>query len=338
MKILCYDNKNDLAFLLPGIKLYPFVFSSEYGEFIKDAGQKLFIATDEAGVLMPFKIFKTKFLTVAKVLFPPLKNGIRLTQEEEKKFLNQFVEHLSRTKLVDRIFPPENFCIFKTAPNGSVYAPFGTYTLHLDSQTKAELFASLHGKHRNVIRNAEKNNAIIKYGEDQLPVFFELYKLTMQRSNMYCEAYGYFSKFYKLLTDKNAICGVVYYNNIPQGALLMPFSHYGAFYLYGASANEIKLTGAMNYLHWNTINVLKERGVKQYDFVGARLSDIAGTKLEGVQKFKERFGAELQKGIIWKMNINRAKCIAYDALLKIKCKLKGTAFPTDIIEQELKAK
>jgi lipid II:glycine glycyltransferase (peptidoglycan interpeptide bridge formation enzyme) len=80
---------------------------------------------------------------------------------------------------------------------------------------------------------------------------------------------------------------------------------------------------------------MKTKGVKEYDFVGARLSDITNTKLEGIQNFKKRFGSELVKGYLWKLDIDKTKCKTYDSLLKIKCKLKGTKFPKDIIDQEL---
>ena len=82
------------------------------------------------------------------------------------------------------------------------------------------------------------------------------------------------------------------------------------------------------------ITELKKRGVKKYDFVGARLSDVSGTKLAGIQKFKKRFGGELKRGYLWKKDINLMKCKLFDLALKVKLKLKGVSMPKDIIDQE----
>jgi aminoglycoside 3-N-acetyltransferase len=91
----------------------------------------------------------------------------------------------------------------------------------------------------------------------------------------------------------------------------------------------------MNYLHWNTIKLLKLKGVKRYDFVGARLSDVSGTKLEGIQQFKERFGAELEEGFLWKMNLNKFDIFVFDFLIYAKHKANNLNPPIDIIESEI---
>jgi lipid II:glycine glycyltransferase (peptidoglycan interpeptide bridge formation enzyme) len=114
----------------------------------------------------------------------------------------------------------------------------------------------------------------------------------------------------------------------------MPFTRFGAFYLYGASADKIEVTGAMNYLHWQSILQMKEKGVKRYDFAGARLSDVSGTRLEGIQQFKARFGSALDEGFLWKKDLSYMPCHLFDNLLSFKLKLKRQKVPKDIIDQE----
>ena len=46
----------------------------------------------------------------------------------------------------------------------------------------------------------------------------------------------------------------------------------------------------MNLLHWHAIRLFRALGVKQYDFVGARINPSKGSKQEGLVIFKERFG------------------------------------------------
>ncbi|MGZ3866679.1 MAG: peptidoglycan bridge formation glycyltransferase FemA/FemB family protein [Bacteroidia bacterium] len=270
-----------------------------------------------------------------QTLYPPLnKDGERLNESDEKEFLNRFVTFVKKKNIAQRITQPENQAIFKTVPDNSTYAEFGTYYLDLNKYTIEELFSNIHAKHRNVIRNAEKKDVIIKYGKEVLSDFYELYRETMERSNMYCQSFSYFTNLYDSLPD-NIICGVAYFNNVPQGGLFIPFTEFAAFYLFGASAAKVNVNGAINYLHWNTIKLLKEKNVKRYDFVGARLSDVSGTKLEGIQLFKQRFGAELDKGYLWKENINKFDCLVFDVFVYSKHKINKLIPPKDIIDEEI---
>ena len=241
---------------------------------------------------------------------------------------------LLEKKMAHRITQPENFAIFKSVPRYSISSPFGTYYVNLENYTEEELFEKLHSKHRNVIRNAEKHNVVIKYGKECIDDFYLLYKQTMKRSNMFCQDISYFFDFYAYL-NSSIICGVAYYNDSPQGGIFMPYTKFGAFYLYGSSAEKIEINGSINYLHWNTIKLLKQKGIKRYDFVGARLSDVSGTKLEGIQQFKKRFGAELEEGFLWKKDLDVFDCLVFDELIQFRYKLKKERPLLDIIDEEL---
>jgi len=313
----------------------PFFYTKEYIAFIKKSENKnIIIFCDENKNTLVCKVWNNKFLKLLQPIYPPLNtNTIRLTEKEEQFFLEEFISFIKEKEIADRITQPENFAIFKTVPANSIKANFGTYFLDLENNTEENLFKYLHTKHRNVIKNAEKNNVVLKYGQECIDDFYMLYKQTMLRSNMYCQDKNYFKDFYSSFSA-NTICGVAYYNNIPQGGLFIPYTEFGAFYLYGASAEKIEINGAINYLHWNTIKLLKEKNVKRYDFVGARLSDVSGTKLEGIQQFKRRFGAMLEEGFLWKYDINKIKCNLYDVLLNIKIMASGNKLPLDIIDQE----
>jgi lipid II:glycine glycyltransferase (peptidoglycan interpeptide bridge formation enzyme) len=48
--------------------------------------------------------------------------------------------------------------------------------------------------------------------------------------------------------------------------------------------------GSSNLLQWEIIKKLKSLGVREYDFVGGRVEVPKGSKLEGIQRFKQRFG------------------------------------------------
>ena len=217
-------------------------------------------------------------------------------------------------------------------PDNATSCPFGTYILNLENHTEDELFNNLHPKRRNSVRVAEKNELTVKW-TNTVDDFYTLYEDTMKRAGMFCEPYEYFKQMIALLGEQQVLCGVSYFKNRPQAALCVPFSRYSAYYMHGATSDNHE-AGAMDFLQWEAIKILKAKGVKQYNFVGARLSDISGTKLDGIQNFKKRFGGELERGYLWKMDLNKFQCFLYDSLLSFKLILKGKRRMKDIIDEE----
>lgn len=283
--------------------------------------------------VVPLSFSNHYFLKTAQFLFYPLKDNQRLQEAEEKVFVNSVLDHLVKARMADRVIPPPNYVIFSSYPDKSEFCEFGTYYLDL-SLSRDQLWENIHSKHKNVIRNAKKKGCEIKIGIDQTEVFYELYKRTMERSSLSYYSLNYFKKV--IFQTENVLCAVAYYANKPQGALFMPYSTYGAYYLYGASADEVEVTGLNNYLHWEMIKWCQDHNILRYDFVGARLSDVSNSRLSGIQMFKERFGAVLQKGYLWKMDMN-FKCRVYDFFVDFKGLLlfKKNRF-MDIIDSERK--
>jgi hypothetical protein len=316
----------------------PFVFLQGYASFLDQVrgGEWRLFASNDGHVLMPARIFKSRFMKLVQILHAPLEQGVRLTKEHEKEFLDEWIRYIDMEGIADRVVQPPTHVTFKVEPEQTISCGFGSYYLALDEKSESDLFAGMHGKHRNVIRNAEKKGVEIKFGSGELTNFYKLYQNTMKKAGMFCEPLSYFEKLRDCMTEKNLLCGVAYFNNEPQGALVMPFSEFGAYYVYGASSEKIQVNGAMNFLHWLAILYMKEQSVKRYDFVGARLSNVAGTKLGGIQQFKERFGAGLEKGVLWKKDIRIWKCKIYDLLIALSFLIKGISLKGDIIDQELK--
>ena len=315
----------------------PFSFNPVFSDVLakQRIGQFHLIETQDGEIVFPVILRKGKILKFLEFLNPPLrKNGEVIDMDKEREILDQFVSFLTAEKIADRVLQPLNWCLFQSYPKGSTYASFGTYRLNLKKKTE-EIFAGLHAKHRNVIRNAESKAASIVVGTDAFEDFYKLYVETMNRSEMSAEPKWYFLGLLQKYST-NIFCGLVSHNSVPQGAVFVPFTKSGAYYVYGASAGNISLTGAVNYLHYEMMRHFQAIGVGYYDMVGARLSDVTGTKLEGIQKFKSRFGGELIKGFLWKMDINKTKCKIFDTALFAKQKMKGKKMPLDIIDQERK--
>ncbi len=315
---------------------FPFPFLQSFADFINSHPLKKYILLrDDNGNCIPAVLSKSSFLKILQLQFVPVDaNAERLNINAEQLFLEELVNFLSKEKLCDKIIQGTNYALFNAFPKSAQYAPFGSYVLNLQTNLN-NLFDNLHSKNRNVIRNAQKHEVRIVYGKSVLNDFYFLYKKTTTRSNLYCEDIDYFRDMYERLND-NVICSVCYHKNVALGGLFVLFTDYGGFYLYGASSDKSTINGAVNYLQWDLICSLKNKGVKKYDFVGARLTNIEGTKLHGIQQFKLRFGSHLEKGYLWKLEINKIKCTIYNFLFKIKLILKGNPFPKDIIDQENK--
>jgi Acetyltransferase (GNAT) domain len=319
------------------LEAFHFSFRNEFGKTfaqLQDSEYSLFHFSGDVNGYIPVIIKDAKIIKTLKFLFNPVNDlGQSFSAEIESQILDEFISFLKTEGIADRIMQPLNWVLFQSSPINAIKVPFGSYRIDL-TVGEEEVWKGLHTKHRNVIRNAEKKGGTIKVGSDQLDVFYELYEATMGRSNMYCEPKSFFEEL-NSTCNENIYLAVVYHGDMPIGAVCVPYTSYGAFYVYGASADRITLTGAINFLHFEMIKFLISKEVKMYDFVGARLSNISGTKFEGIQKFKARFGGELQEGELWKMDLNAVKCKVYDSALKMKLKLKGIKSGGDIIDQEI---
>lgn len=311
------------------IHLFPFCFQPDYLKF----NANIEILQYE-NIVAPIKIYKNKFLKTIQFQFPPIDlNGERLKTTDEKFFCDAAIRFITENKLAHRIVQPKNYALFNVLPAKTVSAPFGTYKINLVGKTDGQILEGMQARYRSAIRQTEKLNVEIKYGASELKAFQKLHAKTMERTGAYVEEYESLKAELVALPD-SALLATVYIDGKIQGGVYLTYSNFSAYYFHGASADTTEASGAIKYLHYKIMCLMRDKGVKQYDFVGARLTDIAGTKLEGIQNFKKRFGSELVKGYLWKIDLDRTKCKTYDNLLKIKCKLKGTKFPVDIIDQE----
>lgn len=328
MKLL--NQKEFLSIKLLDIKSFPFCFQAQY--LAANPQIHILQLNDSFSAI---KLSKNKFIKYIQFEFPPITtNGKRLEADEEKLFCENAIHFISQKKLAHRIVQPKNYCLFMANPKGTVSSKFGTYKINLENKTEAQLIDGMQARYRSAIRQIEKLKAEIKFGIQELEPFQKLHSETMERTGAYFEKKSSLKQELESLPN-NTLLATIYIDNKIQGGVYLMYSKYSAYYFHGASANTTEASGAIKYLHYKLMCQMKTKGVKEYDFVGARLSDITNTKLEGIQNFKKRFGSELVKGYLWKLDIDKTKCKTYDSLLKIKCKLKGTKFPKDIIDQEL---
>jgi lipid II:glycine glycyltransferase (peptidoglycan interpeptide bridge formation enzyme) len=236
--------------------------------------------------------------------------------EEEKTFLNSAVNYFLSTG-ADVIIPATFNTVFRTYPEGALVAPYGSYILDL-LQSEESLWNNLHSKHRNVIRSATKKGVVILEGPEHIETAFRLVQDSFKRSAKGTTGrlrIGFrldYDSFKRQVQNfgENVLVLVAEHEGIAQGCAVIPFSKHSAYYMHGGSL-PTPVTGAMNLLQWEAIRLFHQLGVRQYDFFGARIDPERGSKVEGIMKFKERFGGQFIQGYMWKFPLRAFKYQLY---------------------------
>ncbi len=312
---------------------YPFPFNPSYREFINrtEKGSVILVEKDES--VMPVLKKSRGGFTIWRCLFPPLHDGQRLTKDEEANFLDHVVSELGKQRLAQRIIQSPTYALFKSAPSKSTWAPFGSYVIDFETQDLSDIWMGMKSNYRQVIRKADREGVTVLTGVDQLETFYSLFETTTKRSRIYKEPYSYFEQLTKKLTSKHVYCSVAWVDGNPDGGIFVLYSQYGAYVLYAGSADNIRHPGSMKLLHWTAMQYMKKNGVRCYDFVGARLTDVSDSPLSGIQRFKNGFGSELKEGVLWKCDIDPVLCKLADTVQYIRH--AGNSRHEDIIDQEI---
>lgn len=282
------------------------------------------------GVYLAFCI-KNKFRLWEIVQLPSVLFGNveSMSQHETECFYNDAIKLICNEYAVDEI-QNVNTSPCPVFPERSLYCKFGSYVLNL-SLSVEELFSGIHSKHRNVIRKAEKDGLVVDHGLVYMQSCADIMVDTYRRQNKLCNANEELRKLEKL--GNQCEFWVVKEGDIIQGCAVLLWDNKSCYYLHGGSISHTH-SGAMNYLHWKAILEMKQRGVARYDFVGARVKPQQGSKLEGIQRFKARFGAPMEIGYLWRYDNHPMKMRIYRFLQKMYMLCKGDNSNIDVIEEE----
>jgi hypothetical protein len=280
---------------------------------------------DQMNFVLPFSIRKKGPFRYIVFEFSTLVFTNDLNSQLEKSFLNGVV-HFFQINGFHFIAQPPTHVVFNAYPDNSIFAPFGSYHLDL-TQDYDTLWVNLNQKHRNVIRNAERAEVIIKKGSCLKEIAYDLINCTLKRSK---KKFLQKDNFFAIINNlaENMELFVSYKDSGPQGCAVVAFSEFGAYYLWGGSIESPHL-GSLNLLHWKIIEHFKSKRIKLYDFAGARLTLPQNSKLAGIQRFKRGFGGQLHQGYLWKYPIHNLKYCLYNLLYRIRVDIHG-----DIIDQE----
>ena len=332
MRIVYYGSKD---WPILDQKLLPYLFIDTYHSWEQSIGNRSGFIIGEFCVL-PFREYKNFLFNSIQFLHPPLDfSGQAMPPEQEKHFLDRLIEYIKKEKICASIIPPFLMDVFQTVPKNAVYTPLGNYFIDLENQSIEMIFSNFRKNYKLEIKKAESLDFTILNGVDQFPIFYKMYANNHESQGIAFDSFSYIEKLTQKLGDENCVCSVLYYQGIPQCGLIFAFTKHSGIYLYGGNAAKIASPGFMKLLQYKAIQFLKEKHVKKYIVGACRLGDLSGTKFEGIQAFKKRFGCELKEGFIWKMDFSKSVSI-YRNLRVIGLKVIRKPFYSDIIDFERK--
>ncbi|MBF0342061.1 MAG: GNAT family N-acetyltransferase [Magnetococcales bacterium] len=195
-----------------------------------------------------------------------------------------------------------------------VLEPFGTYRVDL-TQSGEALWQGLHPKHRNAVRRAMSVGVEVRASLDR-----ELFRESLQatyrrggRDNPFRA--GYFDALWQHMSASMLVMSVWHQGGFQAGALI-PFDGSRGYYLHGATIDHPE-PGAANLLHWEIMRALRERGVGAYDLGGARLQS-ADPRLQGIFRFKERFGGVFEPCCYWRGVVHARRAAWFRTLDRVR--------------------
>lgn len=275
-------------FIVEKLKDAPLFFSKDYEQNVHDRGQKnLYIWS--SSIILVARIRKQWFMQAALLECEPFVYNV-IETEDVTSFLNEAMKILKKVGVQWTI--TTNTARFHYYPEKAKTILSGNYIIDL-TLPEDQLWQNVHSKHRNSIRRGEKGGIEMTCGhEDLINQYTFLSNETYQRSGQATTSREYYAGLIKHLNN-NSLIALACKEGIEQAGGMFLYNSACAYYLHGASTFRPE-PGSTNYLLWEIIKQMKEKGVKEFSFVGYHVNAEPGSKLEGIQNFKERFGGKLE--------------------------------------------
>ena len=169
------------------------------------------------------------------------------------------------------------------------------------------ILAAMKQKTRYNIRLAERKGVVVRQGsDDDIPIFYELSRLTSARDSFGIHSLDYYQTAHRLFAPDHCALLVAEFEDEPLAALLAFCQGQNAYYFYGASSNTHRNLMPTYLIQWAAIRWAKSRGCTRYDLWGIPDADVATLEAEfkqrneglwGVYRFKRGFGGEVVKSV-----------------------------------------
>lgn len=176
--------------------------------------------------------------------------------------------------------------------------PSNTIYLNLNRETD-EILASMKAKTRYNIGLALRKGVVVRSSDiDQIDVWYDLYKQTAARNNIFLNDEKYFravltTKINDSKSPAEVKLLVAEYNGKSLAAMFLIITGHRGTYLYGASSAEHRNLMATYALQWEAIKISKSKGCTEYDMFGVSPGPDVNHPMYGLYRFKTGFGGEI---------------------------------------------
>lgn len=303
-------------------KYLPIYFQPGYIKFQQSLGDKYYIVISDAGVAIPLKV-RTRFIfKIGQYMHAPVLQGEYLDKDAEVAFIRQFEMFCTNNSICDFILPPSHhFTNFSAVPDGNLGTRLGIIMLDLQREIDT-IFKAFSPNYRNEMRKAETAGVSVYTDNERFDEFYKLYKGVHARQHIYYESADELKNMLHHIGNDNYMLVFSVLNGSITGAALILKAGVEAIYYHSGKTEIAELPGANKLLQFEVMKQLKAEGIKRYYLGGYRYTNTAGTKYEGLQNFKMRFGAEAKDGfnfyslIGWKYKL-------YTKVMEAYLKMRG---------------
>lgn len=165
------------------------------------------------------------------------------------------------------------------------------------SKNEEEILAGMKQKGRYNIKIAQDTELSLTTSNladsKELNAFYNQYQKTGQRHKIAYRSKQYFTTLLEILGGKGyALACTVWHAQKPLASAIFILYGESALYLYGGSSDEERNLMAPYLLHWEMIKYAKNKGFKEYNFLGVAPNNDQNHPWAGITRFKKQFGGE----------------------------------------------
>jgi peptidoglycan pentaglycine glycine transferase (the first glycine) len=173
-------------------------------------------------------------------------------------------------------------------------------TVNIDlTQSEDDILAAMSGNTRRKVRTGAKKGVTIRAAmPDDLPVLYDLYRVTGTRDNFLTRPPEYYEKAWQEFMQAGlAHALIAEYEGKPIAQVIL--FHFGkkCWYFYGASSNEERNRMPNYMLQWEAMKWAKGQGYTIYDMWGAPNDFVETDSMWGVFQFKRGFRGTVTRHI-----------------------------------------
>lgn len=188
-------------------------------------------------------------------------------------------------------------CGFKyggVSDDQGILQPLSVFRIDIADKSDDDLLAMFHSKARYSVRSSIKSGAVCRIGtREDIPGFRKLLSDTAKRDNFTARPVEYFNEMYDALSpDYCKLFIVEYEGEMIAGSVLIRYGD-KTWHLYGGSGEAHKETLPNFLMQWEMMRWSIAQGAKIYDMRGVAGERDKTKPLEGLMRFKKRFGGEL---------------------------------------------